>query len=175
MINKRNKNSASGQSLVEIGLTMVAVLTLLAGVVDLGSAFFDYISLRDAAQEGALYGSFNPVIESTTNGKSGVYDAAYDVINKTNIVARVRYSSSQPINLADSTKVGVNVIFCNSDASCNSSTENGLPCQGGSNAVAVTVSYNYRITMPFLGAILRTQTIPLRARMIETILAPTCP
>ncbi|MEA3349701.1 MAG: TadE family protein [Chloroflexota bacterium] len=49
-----------GQSMVELAFSLVFLLILIAGVVDLGRAFFTYIVLRDAAQEGALYGSINP-------------------------------------------------------------------------------------------------------------------
>jgi hypothetical protein len=36
-------------------------LILLAGVADFGRAFFTWIEMRDAAQEGAVFGSFCPV------------------------------------------------------------------------------------------------------------------
>jgi len=46
--------------MVEFALTLVVILLLLAGVVDLGRAIFTYLSLRDAAQEGASFASYNP-------------------------------------------------------------------------------------------------------------------
>ena len=48
-----------GQSLVEFAISLVIILWLLAGAVEFGIALFQYIQLRDAAQEGALYGSIN--------------------------------------------------------------------------------------------------------------------
>jgi Flp pilus assembly protein TadG len=53
-------SSEKGQSLTELALTMTFLLILLAGVADIGRAFFTYIALRDAAQEGALFGSVDP-------------------------------------------------------------------------------------------------------------------
>jgi len=50
-----------GQSLVEMALSLVLILILLVGTVEMGMAFFQYIQLRDAAQEGALYGSIAPL------------------------------------------------------------------------------------------------------------------
>ena len=50
------------QSLTEMALSMVVLLLLVGGVVDLGRAFFTYMALRDAVQEGALYGSINPTL-----------------------------------------------------------------------------------------------------------------
>ena len=49
-----------GQSLVEFAVGMSFILIMLAGVLDLGRVFFTLLSLRDAAQEGALYGSLAP-------------------------------------------------------------------------------------------------------------------
>ncbi len=49
-----------GQSMVELALTLTILLILLAGTIDLGRALFTWIEMRDAAQEGAVYGSFCP-------------------------------------------------------------------------------------------------------------------
>ncbi|MBC8507215.1 MAG: pilus assembly protein [Anaerolineales bacterium] len=49
-----------GQSLVELAITLTVILILLAGIVDLGRAFFAYMALRDSAQEAALFGSIDP-------------------------------------------------------------------------------------------------------------------
>jgi len=140
--NKRIERGEKGQSLVELALTLLIILTLLAGAVDLGMAFFSFVSLRDAAQEGALYGSLNPTDSS-------------------GIVSRVRQSSSSPVNLSDVSNVTVNI-----------STTAGA-CRGG--AITVTVSYNYRLSMPFIGSILGSTTIPITARVTDTILNPACP
>jgi Flp pilus assembly protein TadG len=52
--------SERGQSLVELAISLVIILFLLAGAVEFGIALFQFIQLRDAAQEGALYGSICP-------------------------------------------------------------------------------------------------------------------
>lgn len=84
------KKNERGQSLVELAISLLVLLFLLAGVVEFGIAFFQFIQLRDAAQEGALYGSINP---GDTNG----------------IITRVRNASDEPINLADEDLVDVTV------------------------------------------------------------------
>ena len=49
----------------------------------------------------------------------------------------------------------------------------GVACTG--NAISVTVTYsNFPITMPFIGAIIGSQTIPISATAINTILRPGC-
>jgi len=54
-----------GQSLVEFGLMVMILMILLSGAVNFGLAFFSYVAIRDAAQEGALYGSINPTGDIT--------------------------------------------------------------------------------------------------------------
>jgi Flp pilus assembly protein TadG len=56
-------NKEQGQSLMELAFSLMFLLMLLSGVVDLGRAFFTYMAMRDAAQEGALYGSIHPTDE----------------------------------------------------------------------------------------------------------------
>ena len=85
----RNK-SERGQSLVELAISIVVLMWLLAGAVEFGIAFFQYIQLRDAAQEGALYGSLNP---QDTAG----------------IEERVRGASTSPIDLSDASKVFITI------------------------------------------------------------------
>jgi hypothetical protein len=56
----RNLEKESGQGLVEFAIGITFLLVLLAGVLDLGRAYFSYVALQDAAQEGASYASIAP-------------------------------------------------------------------------------------------------------------------
>ena len=125
--------------------------------MDLGSAFFTYVELSDAAQEGAFYGSIHAIEDTNDNG---VYDSG-EPLNTSAIEARARGASDRPIPMVDNPDVDVQI------------TTSDPPCAGGT--ITVDVSYEYRITMPFLGAILGRQTIPLQASMTDTILWPACP
>ena len=53
-------------------------MVLLAGTIDLGRAFFTWLTLRDAAQEGASYGSINSTDVSGINSR--VWDILGSVI-----------------------------------------------------------------------------------------------
>ncbi|MEM5775251.1 MAG: TadE family protein [Anaerolineaceae bacterium] len=53
-------NSQKGQSLIEMAISMVVLLILIAGIFDLSRTIFTYLSMRDAAQEGAAYASIEP-------------------------------------------------------------------------------------------------------------------
>ena len=154
---KRSDRRERGQSLVELAISLTIIIWLLAGAVDLGSALFAWIALRDAAEEGALYGSIRAVDDLDSDGK---YDVG-EPVNITGIVARVRQSSTNPVNLSDTTNVTVNVAT------------SATPCAGGT--VTVTVVYNYHIKMPLTGAIIGRDTIPIRASATNTILRPACP
>ena len=55
--------SERGQSLVELAISLVILLYLLSGAVEFGILFFQYVQLRDAAQEGALYGSITSSVQ----------------------------------------------------------------------------------------------------------------
>jgi Flp pilus assembly protein TadG len=56
----QSKIKERGQSMVELALTITFLFILLAGTIDLGRAFFTWLEMRDAAQEGASYGSICP-------------------------------------------------------------------------------------------------------------------
>ncbi len=97
--NRPNRLSR-GQSMVEFAITLVIILILLAGTVDLGRAFFTYMALRDAAQEGAVYASINPAATSA-------------------IIDRVRTNSSKPVDLSNAADVNVQVTLLGSACAGN--------------------------------------------------------
>ena len=151
-----------GQSLVELGVSLLILLYLLSGAAEFGVLFFQFVQLRDAAQEGALYGSMNPYVDSVVaDGKFTVGEP----VNQAGIESRVRAASSSPINLGDTTKVLV------------VATGDGMYCEG--HAIQVTVSFDHKIFMPFMARLLgRTppnDVIPLSASVTDTILSPICP
>jgi Flp pilus assembly protein TadG len=47
---------ASGQSLIELALTLPLLLIILFGAIDLGRLFFAYVTITNASREGARYG-----------------------------------------------------------------------------------------------------------------------
>ena len=148
---KKNKKNERGQSLVELAVSLVLLLLLLSGAVEFGMAFFQFIQLRDAAQEGALYGSVNPS-------------------DPPNIINRVQGASNSPINLA--TDATINISIDGYDYLTQSSQYATVDCEG--HGLEVKVSYDHQIFMPFMTAIVGP-TIPLSANVTDTILSPyTC-
>src|SRR5687767_856050 len=134
-----------GQSLVELGISILILLYLLAGAAEFGVLFFQFVQLRDAAQEGALYGSINPPTSATDTAK-------IDAIKE-----RALYSSPtrSPIDLVNDPAVQVTVTVTD-----------GQYCEGGS--LEVKVEYPHKIFMPFMSQILGSGTIPLNATVTDT-------
>jgi Flp pilus assembly protein TadG len=132
---------------VEFAVSAMIVIMLLAGIADFGRALFTYIALRDAAQEGAVYGSICPR-------------------DTTTIESRARRASNYPINLSDTTVVHVACVYVDGgDTACGSY----VPSPGV--GIKVTVSYpNFQITTPLLGSIIGSQTLFLSAEVTDTIL-----
>lgn len=148
---KRRSTSERGQSLVELSISLLVLLYLLSGAVQFGLAFFQFVQLRDAAQEGALYGSMGPLDPGL-------------------IEARVRGASNSPVNLSDSGLVAVDIQI--DDAPIATAISNGTACEG--HALKVTVSFDHVVFMPFMSQIIGP-TVPLNAVVTDTILSPVCP
>lgn len=144
-----------GQSLVELAITLPILILLLLGTLDFGMGIFSYSMLRDAAQEGAFYGSFNPAnVAEIENRARNISPRAEDAI------------FSSPVQLRDKDLIKVSVQAL------------GDFCQGATNGVAnsiqVKVSYKYPLLMPFIGRLVGSSTIPLTGTATNVILQPQC-
>lgn len=148
--NKKISTYERGQSLVEMAISLVILLTLLAGAVDFGIALYSYVAIRDAAQEGALYGSIAYAEYETTA------EAESEVRN------RVRSSSNTPVDLS---------AFPDEDIIV---TPIGGTCEGNGAAIKVEVNYIYRPITPMFPHLLGIEEIPLTASVTNAILQPPC-
>jgi Flp pilus assembly protein TadG len=54
------RRSAPGQAIIEFCLVLPVILLIALATVDAGRFVFDYIGIRNAAMEGAIYGSLHP-------------------------------------------------------------------------------------------------------------------
>jgi TadE-like protein len=142
--NIRAKQKEIGQSMVELAFSITVLMVLLAGTIDLGHAFFVWLALRDAAQEGAAYGSIKP------DDSSG-------------IIARVQDNYKEVIK-DPAAIVGLTIGY------------NGPHCLGSSQStIEIDIKYNnFPITMPFIGMFIGN-SIPIYAKITDTIIAPKCP
>jgi Flp pilus assembly protein TadG len=167
---QKPREAQSGQSLVELALSLTVIVLLLAGAVTFGMAFFSYVAMRDAAQEGALFGSFNPYVDQDGDDEYDLTPSP-EPVNEAGIRERIRDSSTSPVDFSDSSVVP--------DSYITAVAVTGHACEGSvssvPNAVQVTVEYDFPVFMPFVGAIIGGQTIHLQATVSDTILEPRCP
>ena len=144
----QNTRPERGQSLVELAISLTFIFLLLSGAVTFGMAYFSFLSLNDAAQEGALYGSLKP-------------DDTVGICN------RVRETSTSPVDLSQ---------FTCDPSQIKITYNNNLTCQGSvggvANTITVKVTYTYHIFMPFISAAIGGNTIPLTGSATDTILTP---
>lgn len=151
----KRTNHEKGQSLVEVAVSLPVILLILLGTFDFGMALFSYSILRDAAQEGALYASFNP------GNKVQIENRARNILPR-----QEGEVFSSPVDLRNTETVTVEIKV------------RGRACQGVTKGVAnyveVRVSYNYPIIMPFTGDIVGSDTIRLTGSASNVILQPPC-
>jgi Flp pilus assembly protein TadG len=138
-------NSERAQSLVEFAISLLLILMILAGAVELSLALFEYVTIRDAAQEGALFASVNP--KDTVNIRLRVIDAAND-----------------GVPLAPG-----NIAITSNGNYCEGSTASGKPI-----TITVKITRPHQIVMPFAGTFIGQQ-LNLSASATNTILSPVCP
>jgi Flp pilus assembly protein TadG len=138
-------NKPAGQRQNERGQSLVELAVSITVIL---------LLLAGAVDFSIAYFSFAAMQDAAQEG------ALYGSVNPTDtagIITRVRQASSNPVNLE------------NDDVTV---TLNGDACEG--NEVTVNVVYEYPISMPFIGAIIRSQTITLNASVTDTILQPPC-
>jgi TadE-like protein len=130
----KNKNtrlhkskSERAQSLVEFAISLLLILTILTGAVEISLALFEYVTIRDAAQEGALYGSVNP--NDTAGIRNRVIDAASDGLTLT----------------------AANVVVTINGGACEGITG------GLANTIRITITRPHQVIMPLIGAFIGQQ------------------
>lgn len=147
----KNIKSEQGQSLVEFAISLTIILWLLAGAVELGIALFQFIQLRDAAQEGALYGSICP------------RDSA-------KIIQRVRNASDTPLDLTlpfgDPNYVDVIV---EGREGTHPDDPKDINVVGSGDGIYVEASYDHQLFMPF-ASLFFDSPLTIRAFVIDTVL-----
>src|SRR5574341_2277930 len=145
----RRPRPESGQSLVEFSLMAVALIILLTGVMDLGRAYFTYLALKDAASEGAYFGSAFPTCVSADDGCAA----------PNNIEYRVRHTAPHG-GLVNWDTVDIAV-------------EAPDPVPG--DTITVTLGYKYDLITPFVGTIVGGQSIQLGAESVAVIVTADTP
>lgn len=140
------RHPRKGQSLVELALSLMLLLILLAGVSDIGRLMFYYLSMRDAVQEGAAYASVYPK-------------------HCTQIVERVWSAMND-----NSVQVFVTI---DGTTSCAAASETTQACSGHSVQIQA-IQPQFRLATPIIGTFIGAQSLRLQTRITGTILRPPC-
>jgi len=152
---RASTRQAAGQSLLEFSLMLIFLTVALMGVLDLGRAYFTYLAVKDAASEGAYYGSAYP---QCTDDSVAPFNPGCAGAN--NIDYRVRNSAPQG-GLVDWT--GATVFVTHPPA-----------LQAGAS-LTVTVHTQYKLITPIVSAIVSNSTLTLSARSSAVIIrVPDC-
>jgi Flp pilus assembly protein TadG len=172
LLKKRFKTKKErGQSLVEFTMSITFLVLLVAGVVDLGRAFFTYIALRDAAQEGAAYASIARIYPIQPMMCTEIMNRARSTSN-TQVVdlgetdISINYYDFWDVNL-------ITPYACGSLNPDTSALDRTHTCFG--THVVVRVTYpDFPLATPFLGTLIGSQTVPISAWIEDTVLTPEC-
>jgi Flp pilus assembly protein TadG len=146
------RRSERGQGLIEFSLMAIFLVILLMGVLDLGRAYFTYLALKDAAQEGAYFGSAFPQCGASAGACA----------DPNNIPFRVRHSAPSG-GLVDWAGPGAHV------------TTTLPPVMEAGQSLTVTISYQYQMLTPLVGTIANGQVLTLTAQSSAVIVrVPDC-
>jgi len=134
----------------------IFLVILLMGVLDLGRAYFTYLALKDAAQEGAYFGSAFPQCVDT----GGITNPG--CADPNNIPFRVRHSAP----------AGGLVDWAGSGAVVTTTLP---PVMKDGQSLTVTISYQYQMLTPLVGTIANGQVLTLTAQSSAVIVrVPNC-
>jgi len=151
---KRNmkQNGEKGQSLVELSLSLVLLLIILSGIVDLGRAIFTKFAMKDAAEEGVIYGTSFPTDCDQINQRVEFNLSNRALNGGMTIVTTIEGGDGSYI---DCSLIPFNQVYAG-------------------KRLKVTVTKTFTVTMPFLGAFIG-QTIPLNVTATGIVLRPQPP
>lgn len=152
--------SEKGQSLLELALVLVFLLILLAGIIDLGRMMYEYLTMRDAAQEGAGYGAVYP------NDCAHITSRVMQNFPDTNYTVTI---------LIEDVNGGLGTLSCGDASNIDYASGRTEPpyygCVG--NRLTVIVDHSTEITMPLLSAF-TGPTIPMHVEIDDRIVRPVC-
>lgn len=152
MNRQTNKQTEKGQSLLELSLVLVFLLILLAGIIDLGRIMYEYLTVRDAAQEGAGYAAVFP------NDCNHIVDRVMQNLPDNNYTVSIEVDG-----------ISCAAAVANDYAAGKTAPDHG--CAG--NTVKVMIDHTTDITMPLISAFTGT-SIPMHVVLEDRIVRPAC-
>jgi TadE-like protein len=178
-LRRDGRRHARGQAMAEFALVLLPVLLLIVGIVQFGLLFGTNVTLTNAAREGARAGSvyiYDYSISSNTHFKNDALRCGAIVEATTDAFGMLSSSSPHfsapltsdacPTPTSDVLVNGdITVSYCDHvvtpDAPCPDTTDPDTTCVPFTHEgclVRVTITYRSDIIVPFLDAILETDS-----------------
>ncbi len=159
------RRTQRSQSTVEFALSLVVLITLVSGLLDLGRVYFVYTQLEDAAGEGALYLCFNPRCKVSGAGCTDPDNAEYRIKNSGGGLVDWSAISFQldPITSCQN---------CFSAAYYDDDTDALITDASYDvrDTIVVTISYQFPLLTPVIPNIAGRATLPLTVRATQSII-----
>lgn len=151
------RHASRGQSIAELAISSVFLITLLSGLLDLGRLFFTFVALEDAAGEGALYLSFNPLCRFSTDDGGGT---RCDAPN--NADYRIRHSGGGLVDWSTPGAATITFKYVdNTNPPVGYAGTDIYPNYELQDGIIVTITYQFQLLTPVIPQIVGSNYLPL--------------
>jgi Flp pilus assembly protein TadG len=147
---------ARGQSLVEFALVLVPLMLLILGVIQFGLIFNSYVTMTNAAREGARSGTIYVYDRTLSKAQN---DAARNAVIRTQLLATMNLlSKTSPQFAGGSTWTQSGLTFTNGDLSITYAVPGGVTDSDARSGQTITVraTYHQDLIIPMISALLPT-------------------
>ena len=148
----------SGQSLVEWAISLVILIMLFSGVVDLGRAYFTLVMLNNAVSEGAHWAALYPACINSASNSTGGYNQCK---GSNSIVGRI-INEEQTLDRSNFKSV------CWSTKDTSTPPVSGTFSNTNNNTVTLSVTYQATFFTPIITTLFGS-TVNLTTEVKEVI------
>jgi Flp pilus assembly protein TadG len=145
---------ARGQSLVEFALVLVPLLVLVLGIIQFGLIFNSYVTMTNAAREGARSGTIYVYDRTLTKAQN---DAARNAVIRTQVLAAMNLQAkTAPQFAGGATWTQSGTAFTNGDLSVTYAIPAGVTDSDPRTGQTITVRavYHQDLIIPMIAAFL---------------------
>jgi Flp pilus assembly protein TadG len=149
---RTGRRGARGQSLVEFALVLPIIVLLIAGFVEIGRAVFAYNTIANAARQGARVAAVNQLADVTDCDETRPIEDPYEPHWS---IRGCAIAAAAPLGISTANLAVSYAAPPSTSLSCSPTLHVGC-------IAAITVTYDYSVSTPFvrmlIGPITMTQT-----------------
>ncbi len=152
---RRNRRRQRGQSLVEFAFVLPIIVLVIAAFIELGRAVFAYNTIANAARQGARVAAVNQLVDVTDCDESRPIEDPYEPHWS------IRGCAIAAAGALGITSANVTVSYAappSTNLSCDPVLHVGC-------IAAITVTYDYAVSTPFLNWVINSFTISQTSEM----------